>query len=486
MSLDRRTLLKVSALGVGGLAASTAAPASLLPAAHAGPPPTPSFGPGIEGYARYQGQTQCIGSEQPGVAAFKQMVLAAYPGTRNLGVIRACGIGGSSEHKEGRAWDWGVYVNRANEAAAAQEVINWLLATDRHGNRHANARRLGLMYMIWNRRIWKAYSNPGTWHNYTGASPHTDHIHFSFGWPGAKKQTSFFGATSQAETGSWSGWTPTAAGIASAPSATSWSPGRTDVFAVSPSGTLIHRWFMRGVGWAPGSSWEDLGAPRGRRLTSAPAVVSRGEGMLDVFVRGSDNRMYVRSYSLQTRWQPWGNLGGTCTSEPAAVANGAHILLVVRGSDGALWSRTWERGWRGWSKLTGKVTSGPALVSWAPGHYDLFARGSGRDLVHKVYDSGKGWSGWMSRGGLLQEGTTISAVSMYPGRLDVFCLGTNENMYRKVYQGGRWSPGTTDWGRFGAAGGGFVEGIGTTSLDSKHVEIFTRGEDGRLYQRWWN
>ena len=35
-------------------------------------------------------------------------LLAAFPTTRSLGIVRACSVGGRSEHKEGRAFDWGV------------------------------------------------------------------------------------------------------------------------------------------------------------------------------------------------------------------------------------------------------------------------------------------------------------------------------------------------------------------------------------------
>ena len=39
---------------------------------------------------------------------------------------------------------------------------------------HANARRLGIMYMIWNRRIWSSYKASSGWRKYSGSNPHTD------------------------------------------------------------------------------------------------------------------------------------------------------------------------------------------------------------------------------------------------------------------------------------------------------------------------
>ena len=48
------------------------------------------------------------------------------------------------------------------------------------------------MYIIWNRKIWGAYLPDQGWRTYTGPNPHTDHVHVSFSWAGALKQTSWW------------------------------------------------------------------------------------------------------------------------------------------------------------------------------------------------------------------------------------------------------------------------------------------------------
>jgi len=153
----------------------------------------------IDAYASYDGQTSCDPTEKPGPQAFRELVLATYPCTSDGGIGRDCSSGGTSEHKEGRAWDW--MINYPHPAADA--LLAWLTATDASGNAHANARRLGIMYMIWNNKIWKAYQASKGWQAYTGDNPHTDHVHFSFSWDGANKKTSFWSASpSQPEQGS--------------------------------------------------------------------------------------------------------------------------------------------------------------------------------------------------------------------------------------------------------------------------------------------
>ncbi len=151
-------------------------------------PPPRTFSKSVEGYASYVGQTKCDPTAKPGVSAFKDLILKTYPCTGNYGIVRACSSGGQSEHKEGRAWDW--KLNYPHPAADA--VLKWLLATDSNGNKHAMARRVGIMYMIWNRKIWKSYQASKGWQAYTGSSPHTDHVHFSFSWDGANKKTSYW------------------------------------------------------------------------------------------------------------------------------------------------------------------------------------------------------------------------------------------------------------------------------------------------------
>lgn len=164
--------------------------------------PHRTFTPPIESLTDYQPQSTCDPTPKPGVVAFRRLVLDAYPGTGDDGISRDCSIGGTSEHKEGRAWDWMVSVNNATQVAQVNNLIAWLFATDQYGNRYAMARRLGIMYIIWDKKIWGAYSADEGWrcyHDCPGNSssyyndPHTGHVHFSFDWAGARQHTTYWG-----------------------------------------------------------------------------------------------------------------------------------------------------------------------------------------------------------------------------------------------------------------------------------------------------
>ena len=161
---------------------------------HLPPPPrTPKESAAIEGFAPDQSQFFCRSSVEPGVKAFEKLVLARYPVSHSDGDMRGCNVGGTSEHKDGRAWDWGVDHRIAKQRAAGKSMLKWLFATDSYGNQDAMFRRLGLMYVIWNKQIWGAWSRQ--WEPYACSGPtlcHVNHMHFSFGWAGAEKKTSFW------------------------------------------------------------------------------------------------------------------------------------------------------------------------------------------------------------------------------------------------------------------------------------------------------
>lgn len=160
------------------------------------PLPEVDFGPDIEDHAPSTAPTTCDQSAKPGVSIFADFLMTTLGGCCRLpnsgtptGIVRACSIGSASDHHEGRAFDWMIRIDNPEDAARADAFLTWLLKTDQYGNEHANLRRLGLTYVIWNRQSWSVLHRH--WRPYTRQNPHTDHIHMSFGWDGALGRTSF-------------------------------------------------------------------------------------------------------------------------------------------------------------------------------------------------------------------------------------------------------------------------------------------------------
>jgi hypothetical protein len=152
----------------------------------------------IEPMPPYQPQTYCDPVNKAGVVAFANLLTATYPDTSVVGISRPCGTD-TSEHYDGRALDWGAYYKNTAQVAEVNAVFAWLFAKDAAGNPNAMLRRLGIMYIIWNKQIWGTWSQK--WEPYACSdetSCHQNHVHFSFDWSGALKKTSFWtGVVSQ-------------------------------------------------------------------------------------------------------------------------------------------------------------------------------------------------------------------------------------------------------------------------------------------------
>lgn len=131
----------------------------------------------------YQPQSSCSPVDLVGPRKLRDLVLATYKVGGKGNISRNC-TQGISEHSEGRAWDWMVDSRKASERAAAADFLAWVTAN--HGE---NAKRLGIMYMIYNQKIWGVYRESDGWRASYG---HLDHVHISFSWNGARANTSFW------------------------------------------------------------------------------------------------------------------------------------------------------------------------------------------------------------------------------------------------------------------------------------------------------
>lgn len=176
--------LAVGVVGAGGVAATAAAPT---------PKPPVAFSTAPDAASRYQGQVSCASGETPGAAAIRDLLRTTYGRANAGGVWRACTQGSTSEHKEGRAYDWMLNAGAPADKALADSFLAWLVGPDSKGVAAGNARRLGVQYVIWNKQTWQSWN--GAWKPYTGSNPHTDHVHISLSWDGAYKRTSWYTGT---------------------------------------------------------------------------------------------------------------------------------------------------------------------------------------------------------------------------------------------------------------------------------------------------
>jgi hypothetical protein len=158
----------------------------------------------IDDYA-YDHATRCRKRPMPGALAMVEW-LERNAGGVSWGIMRCSKLSKSdySLHAEGRAIDWHLDAAVPADRREAKRLIMLLLASDRAGNPHALARRMGVQEIIWDCGSWWAgaermepYSvcfdkrgKPVKGVNKTLA--HRDHIHIGLSRAGARKRTSFW------------------------------------------------------------------------------------------------------------------------------------------------------------------------------------------------------------------------------------------------------------------------------------------------------
>jgi hypothetical protein len=155
----------------------------------------------IEDY-EYDDADHCVKRAQPGTRALLSWLGRNVRG-ESWGTVR-CEKWGPHEfsvHAEGRAIDWHLDARKPAERRAAMGLIEALLATDRNGNAHALARRMGVQGIIFDcRSWWSGMDDMGQYSACEGSkdpdptTAHRDHVHIELNLAGAHKQTSFWGS----------------------------------------------------------------------------------------------------------------------------------------------------------------------------------------------------------------------------------------------------------------------------------------------------
>jgi hypothetical protein len=161
----------------------------------------PAHASPVEDYAAYQPQRTCATTVKPGTEFLLGWLVRRYPGTSASSLLRAC-TPGTSEHKDGRALDWGVDVTEPARRAQADAFFERVFRPNAAGEQHALARRMGIMYVIWNDHSYGSYnrfddrdylsSSCRTLRTCSATLRHRDHVHISLSPEGARAETSFY------------------------------------------------------------------------------------------------------------------------------------------------------------------------------------------------------------------------------------------------------------------------------------------------------
>jgi len=154
----------------------------------------------IEDFADYQPQTKCSPKAKAGADYLADWLVKRYGGGR--GRIGSACSDSVSEHQEGRAVDWRMDATKKKQRKQVQKFLKWAFAADKKDNPAAKARRMGIMYVIWNDKMWASWREfepkpylSSSCKNKKKCSKtlrHRDHVHVSLSRKGGFAKTSWY------------------------------------------------------------------------------------------------------------------------------------------------------------------------------------------------------------------------------------------------------------------------------------------------------
>lgn len=258
------------------------------------------------------------------------------------------------------------------------------------------------------------------------------------------------------------------------PDSVAWASNRCDVFSRGNLGHINQRYWTAAGGW---SGLIDLGGA----MLDSPAVCSRGTGLIDLFVRGGDNCLWVREYSTALGWYSNYSVGGAgCTSGPAACARTSTTRdVVVRGGNNETWLYQWDSG-SGWFanySIGGYSIYAPAICGLDNDHLDFFIVSSDYCLYHKSWYRYYGWTDWVNMGGYCTSEPAVCTRDA--NHMDVVVRGGDNALW--VYQ---WSS-TQGWYANYTLGGVCAGAPSISKQDANTMNVFVRGTNDHLYEYNW-
>ena len=130
-------------------------------------------------------------STSPERSKLADLIRATYGSDESIGIARnSCYT--TSEHNDGRALDWMVdATTRGGQGEGGRLLVAGCWPPTPTATSTPWLAGSAIMYIIFNKRIWRAYGDPG-WGSYSGTNPHTDHIHISLSYDGSTGRTSFW------------------------------------------------------------------------------------------------------------------------------------------------------------------------------------------------------------------------------------------------------------------------------------------------------
>jgi len=204
-------------------------------------------------------------------------------------------------------------------------------------------------------------------------------------------------------------------------------------------------------------------------------VETEYNGLLYQAIRGTDSRLYVRTFD-GTIWTPWVLGGGiTLASEPSMIEFENKLYQFGRGTDNRLYYRILENGnWGGWLDGWGITLADPVALEKDGARLLLSARGTDNRLYSKFLTAGT-WSNW-------QEGNAITMSSrpslvFFNNQFIQTAHGTDSKVYYRT------STNLTAWSVWQTTAGVTTKSSLLNTVFNNRLYQFAWGTDNKLYYR---
>lgn len=256
-------------------------------------------------------------------------------------------------------------------------------------------------------------------------------------------------------TGQWSGWKPVGLGYTTS----------SAVVDATLEGGGSHICWVGNDGWvymqplkidgSLGTIWP-VGNSNSALLQARPGSpvhgVSCKPGMLHVFYTNRAGRVIVaRRDQVSGTWVEHGGLSGGMAAPSGHVtavsrAQGTLDVFMV-GTDGRVYTAHWQEGgaWTTWQpvlNIQGQPGQYVGAISRSNDLIDLFLVDTTGRTMTAAFNPANGWRGWWHiQGGVAAPGEAITAVSRRRDFLDIFVRGMNGKIFTAA-----WSPGAPSWG----------------------------------------
>lgn len=213
---------------------------------------------------------------------------------------------------------------------------------------------------------------------------------------------------------------------------------------------------------------------------------------LEIWVKGQDNSLY---HSWTIDGLDWASLSPMMSDIACGFGAGHwpttpdYVEVFAAQKNGEAQHMWWNEGsarWDGPQRYGADDLGDFSTLLWPDGRMEVFARTKDEGLRHRYWEVDKAqWSSWEAFGEAGTFASGVAPISWGDGRPELFATGKDGRIWNRW-----WEPAHNDWSEWSSSTIKSSEPIASRPIpvrwDTGRLEVFARGEDGRLYHTWFS